>query len=295
MLGIPRAELKLWITPLVLVFLVGANCLVWFSWWRAERGETRVVFLNVGQGDAILIEGARGRQLLVDGGPGPALLRELGELLPFYDRSLDVVLLTHPDADHLGGLPGLLDRYEVETVLQTDARAETAVARAWYEGVTGRGLQVLPARRGLVVWLEAGLALRLLFPDRLVAGMETNDGSVVAELWHWPSADAAPIKFILTGDAPVKVERYLLSTGGGGLAANVLKAGHHGSRTSTSPEFVNAVGPDYAVISAGAKNRYGHPHPEVLETLTAAGVKIVETKNGRVEFRLGPNGLRLVD
>ncbi len=276
----------------LLVLLAGGNWLAWSA--ATSLGETRIVFLNVGQGDAIFVESATGRQLLVDGGPGPALLRELGEIMPFYDRALDLVLLTHPDADHLGGLPALLERYRVDTVLQTDARADTGPAREWFARAAERRLQILPARRGLLVWLAPDLVLRLLLPDRPVATMEANAGSAVAELIYQRSHDS-PIRILLTGDAPAAMERYLLTLEDGNLRADVLKAGHHGSKTSTAPELVAALAPDYAVISAGAKNRYGHPHPEVIATLEKAGVEILETKNGRVEFRLGPTGLRLVD
>ena len=234
-------------------------------------GILTVAFLDVGQGDAIYIEAPNGNQVLVDGGAGKQVLRALGEVMPFYDHSLDVVIATHPDADHIGGLPFVLDRFAVGAVLEPGVTAETGVYREFEELLAdGSPIRIL-ARRGMKLELDQGVSLDIFFPDQDPTGWETNTASIVAQLTYGEN------EFLLTGDSPIKIEQYLLGRDGEALQSDVLKAGHHGSRTSSASEYISAVHPQYAVISAGKDNRYGHPHQEVLDILNKVGAKILRT------------------
>jgi competence protein ComEC len=261
--------------------------LVWFAVWQeSPSGELTVAFLNIGQGDAIFVEAPNGNQLLIDGGPDRKVLEELARVMPFYDRSIDVVAATHYDADHVSGLVDVLERYAVSGFLATDAAAQTAVAGRLQTLVAERGINKLLAQRGGRLILDEGVVLQILFPDRSVKNMESNEGSVVAKLTF------GEIDFLLTGDAPAKIERYLLALEGKNLAAELLKVGHHGSRTSTAREFVAAVNAEEAVISAGANNRYGHPHAEVLQNLAAAGATVRQTSEGTIVYQTNGRELR---
>lgn len=260
---------------------------IYYCFREDRRGILKVAFLDIGQGDAIYIESPSGNQMLIDGGAGKAVLRELSKVMPFYDRSLDVVLATHADSDHVGGLPNVLGKYKVGLFLETGVPGESSAyqeleSRIMNYELSGKVKKVL-VRRGMVVDLGQGAILEILFPDRDPSGMETNTASIVARLVYGEN------EFLLTGDSPSAIEHYLISLDGahqGSLQSDVLKAGHHGSKTSTSPEFVSAVSPEYAIVSAGKDNRYGHPHQEVLDTLTNFGAKILRTDEiGRIVFK----------
>ncbi len=270
---------------LAVILLSGVIVLLFPQVLGGKKGDgvLEVHFLDVGQGDATFIEAPGGTQVLIDGGPGSAVLRELGDAVGFFDRDIDLLIATHPDMDHIGGLVDVLARYEIKTILITENENDTPVAEAFTDAVSKEGATVLYARRGQVFDLGAGDAgsttLMILFPDREVSGLESNTSSIVARL-SYGSTD-----FMLTGDSPIAIEEYLVSLYGTQLESEVLKAGHHGSRTSTAATFVAAVDPEYAVISAGKDNRYGHPHQEVVDILQGAGTMVKNTaEEGSVTF-----------
>ena len=237
----------------------------------AERGSggddrLRIHFLDVGQGDATFIEAPGGVQVLIDGGPNDAVLRELGREMSFFDRHIDLVVATHPDADHIGGLIDVLRRYQVDTILISGKEHDTPTAETFARAVENEGATVIRARAGQRFSLSASTTLEVLFPAGDTSEMESNTASVVLLLDHHD------IEALLTGDAPARIEEYLVEVYGTTLQSEILKVGHHGSDTSSSPEFLETVAPQYAVISAGRKNRYGHPHPEVLTRLSGTEV-----------------------
>lgn len=232
----------------------------------------RVVFFDVGQGDSIFIEAPNGVQMLIDGGNGTQVLRHLGRELGFFDRSLDYVLVTHMDADHVGGLVHVLDRYAVAQVVHTENRAENDLTRAFLSAVADERANTVHARAGQVVDLGDGVMVRVLFPDRDASGLGSNASSIIVQLVYGEH------EFLLTGDAPDAIEEYIVSRYDASLLhSDVLKVGHHGSRTSTDERFLATVNPTYGVISAGADNPYGHPHEVVVNRLENAGVIIKNT------------------
>jgi competence protein ComEC len=238
-----------------------------------------VTFLHVGQGDAILIETPDGVQALIDGGPDGTVLRELSRELPWGDRTLDLVIGTHPDKDHIGGLIDVLTRYTVASILTTENTGETSAASQFQKALTAETNIVHMARAGQVYTLGASTTLTILSPARNPSLLESNTASIVAKLSY------GDIDFMLTGDAPESIEDYISVTYGEVLQSEVLKLGHHGSKTSTGELFLAAVKPTYAVVSAGADNSYGHPHKEVMDRVTAAGITIKSTADGkRVKF-----------
>lgn len=229
-----------------------------------------VSFLDIGQGDATFIELPNGVQVLIDGGPDASILRELSSIMGFFDRSIDMVVATHPDKDHIGGLTAVLKRYEVGTILLTENESETPISETFKTLVQNEGAKLVYARTGMEFGMD-GAVLTVLFPDRDPADLESNTSSIVLKLNYGST------NFLMTGDSPQAIEKYLVSLYGGSLHSDVLKVGHHGSRTSTAEEFVAAVGPQYAIISSGKNNRYGHPHKEVLSLLGELGIKTENT------------------
>lgn len=257
-----------------IIILIGANFLVWLAVWHEwPVNRLTISFLDVGQGDAIFIESPTRRQVLIDGGPAGRLAAPLAKAMPWYDRSIDVVIATHPDADHIGGLPYVFERYKVEQFMEPGVKGDTGVAREVEFRVQKEGSRALLARRGQTIDLGGGAKLEILFPDRDVSAMETNDASIIAKLIYGSTT------VMLTGDAPEKIEKYLMGLSPVLLDADILKLGHHGSKTSSSEEFLRAVSPNLAVISAGLNNRYGHPHQEVVDRLNALQIKILRTED----------------
>jgi len=230
------------------------------------EGALCVSFLDIGQGDATFIESPEGVQVLIDGGPGSSVISKLAEVMNYFDRDIDMVIPTHPDADHISGLVDVFDRFDVGTVVMTENENDTAVFRALKERIETEDADVIYARRGQTYDLGGGATLEILFPETDASDMESNESSIVARLTYGDTS------FLFTGDSPKRVEEYLVLAEGEHLQSDVLKVGHHGSRTSTSDLFLAEVAPTYAIISAGKDNRYGHPHVEVTDLLFNYGV-----------------------
>lgn len=275
-------------------FLLGGLMLVtvfvWFIVWDLSANSTlKVYFLDVGQGDAIFIEAPNRNQVLIDGGRNKALIRQLSEVMPFYDRSIDLVIATHPDLDHIGGLPFVLDRFSVGGFMEPGVEVDTLVYRTMEKTLEEKGIPKIIARRGMRAVLDQEVFLDILFPDRDVSGLEPNDASIVAKLSYGETA------FMLTGDAPRKMELYLVSLDGNYLQSDVLKAGHHGSRTSSDLIFVGFVNPKYGIISAGRNNSYGHPYQEVLDVFDKLGVSVLSTADlGTIGFSSNGREVKLL-
>lgn len=236
-----------------------------------EREELKVIFFDVGQGAAVFIEAPNGNQMLVDGGPGSQILNKLGKAMPFFDREIDLVVLTHPDSDHINGLIDVLKKYEVGQVVDPCLADPSGGYQEWLRLVEEKEILRLCARVGQRIKLADGIVINVLYPFQSLESISftnTNDASIVLKIVYGESA------ILLTGDAEKKTE-YQLVHSDINLQSQVFQVGHHGSKTSTTEEFVTAVQPEIAVIQVGKNNRYGHPHQEVLDRL--AGIKIFRT------------------
>lgn len=258
-----------------------------FAIWSAvsilmQPAQLTVAFLDVGQGDAIFIESPTRRQILIDGGRDRAVLRELGAVMPWWDRSIDMLIATHPDADHVGGLFDVLARYAVATIVQSDVQNDTPQTESLLAAVARErdtGAVEVEARRGQYFDIGGGAYIEILFPDRSVVGLETNTASIVARVVYGGTS------FLLSGDSPKSIEEYLVLLDGKRLKADVLKAGHHGSDTSSSALFVGYTAPEWAVFSRGCENTYGHPHQEVVNLMARFKIPTKDTCiDGRVVF-----------
>jgi len=244
-----------------------------------EAKPLEVVFLDVGQGDSILIQKGT-RQILIDGGPsGKTELAKLGKYLPYFDREIEVVIATHPDRDHIAGLVDAARNYKIGKVLATGAEKDTAVFKEWKDTVGYNKIEMLEAKRGDEI--NFGEAkLKIVFPGLSVdpvAG-DANNESVVARLNY------AENSFLFTGDIEAPAEKEILA-GGEKVNADFLKVAHHGSKYSSSDEFLDAVSPKEAIVSVSATNSYGHPHEETLNKLNSRGINILRTdEKGDIMF-----------
>ncbi|HDO23803.1 MAG TPA: MBL fold metallo-hydrolase [bacterium] len=275
-------------------YFVGLLFLITIFVWYAVCAETRsgltVAFLDVGQGDAIFIESPNGNQLLLDAGPNDKVLRELSKIMPFYDRSIDMIIESHPDKDHIGGFVEVLRRYNVDLAMEPGVHSKSAVYRELNNLIAEKGIKKILARRGMRVDFGDGVYLNILFPDRDVSNVDTNTASIVAKLVYGKTS------FLLTGDSPKAIENYLVSVDGESLKSDVLKVGHHGSKTSASELFFGYVSPRYAIISAGAGNRYGHPHKETIDLLDQFEIPILSTINlGTIKIKSDGKGIMIAN
>jgi competence protein ComEC len=252
--------------------------------FKGPDGKLHVYFFDVGQGDSILIVTPNGRQVLIDGGPEvESATRALAGPLSPWDRGLDLVALTHLDADHSRGLLEALDRYRVAAVLVGTEDPASPLYPQWRETLERQQLQVFQVSAGYRVALDEGVVLEVLHPSPSSfpgSVYDRNNDSLVLRLVY------GDLSFLLTGDIEAEAERYLAQTSSS-LASSVLKAAHHGSKTSTTAEFLQRANPALAVISAGADNPFGHPHPDVVARLEQAVGKdrVYQTAlQGDIEF-----------
>lgn len=226
-------------------------------------------FIDVGQGDSTLVQSG-GESYLVDAGrpeEGPEVvdfLRSRGV------EELDGVVATHPDADHIGGMPEVLEAFPVEEVYVSGSSSGTSTQAAFRSGVEGAGAETIEVSSGdEMTW--GGSEVTVLSPPAGGFG-ESNEDSIVTLIEHGPEE----ARVLLTGDAAAEAEEYMVRAPETGPVA-VLKVGHHGSNTSTSPPFVNGFQPHVGVVSAGEENDYGHPAPEVMSRLDRAGTETFRT------------------
>ncbi len=240
----------------------------WAASTRLPPEAVVVRFLDIGQGDAVLVETGSGHRMLIDGGPSPSrVLGHLGRWVPAWDPSLDLVVLTHPQRDHLTGLVAVIDRYSVALALETEETSDSMEYREWERLLAERGVQRARVGAGTRVRLGPAevVVLHPRTPPERGSGWEPNDASLVLRL------AAHGTRVLLTGDVEAYGEEALLRASDL-LASHVLKVPHHGSKSSSSPALLSAVTPQAAIISVGAGNSFGHPAPAVLDRLGTAPV-----------------------
>lgn len=249
------------------------NILAWIAVSEIARAKTlEVIFFDIGQGDAAFIETPKGHQILIDGGPGSQILEKLGKQMPFYDRSIDLIILTHPEKDHMSGLIEVLKRYKVDCILWTGIKREAPELEEWLRLIEEKGIKTEIAVSGQKIKM-GNVEFDILSPFENLSGeavKNVNDTSIVLKMLFGNDS------FLFTGDISVVVEAALLKEGAD-IDSDVLKVSHHGSKNSNLESFIWEVSPEISVISSAKNNSYGHPHLEVLEVLSKFGIKILRT------------------
>jgi len=262
-------------TKKLLLFISGllVICIVLF-WlvWQQESKNLEVIFFDIGQGDSIFIKTPSHHTILIDGGPDSSVLAKVGRALPFYDHTIDVMILTHAHSDHVVGLVDVLKRYEVGLVLYTNVDHTSPDFIEWRDLIEENNINYKIAIAGQE-YKFGQASLEILYPFEYVGDKEfkdLNDSSIIVRLEYQDTS------FLLTGDASVVVEEELLEFyKEEDLASDVLKVGHHGSKYSSLLEFLRAVDPLLAVIQSGEGNRFGHPHRLVLKRLGGLGIEVL--------------------
>ncbi|MDO8668880.1 MAG: ComEC/Rec2 family competence protein [Candidatus Buchananbacteria bacterium] len=244
-----------------------------------QAGALAVYFLDVGQGDATLIRTPSGDDIIIDGGPNNVLIKKLGVYLPFYDKTIETIILTHPDNDHVAGLVEVLRRYKVEKILMTRVLSDSPSYQSFLDEVEINNIEVEVIASEETVDFGDGVFFNILYPIESFAGKtveSTNNTSITGQLVY------ASTSVMLTGD--LEVEESLVARGLN-LKSDIYHVGHHGSNNANDLKFVSAVNPKYAVISVGADNHYGHPQYRTLKNLESVGAEIFRTdKSGDLIF-----------
>ncbi|MFH1286769.1 MAG: MBL fold metallo-hydrolase [Candidatus Magasanikbacteria bacterium] len=264
---------------------------------KIESGAVEVTFLDIGQGDATFIEFSDGQQMLIDCSEDARVIEALGRVMEFYDKSIDYLVVTHPDSDHYGGCIDVMKRFDVGHIIYTGFQKDTDIHHTFLTTVEeevslGAEYTQLDAEG---IWKIASSSVHFLYPDHDVVSdavvpgftkIDSNDTSIVMKITHG-SKD-----MLLMGDASEDLESYLMSTYSDQLDAGVLKVGHHGSGSSSHEEFLDFVSPNIAAISAGRNNQYGHPSLRVLKRLERVGAKVLRTdKIGDILIEMNTNDI----
>lgn len=258
---------------LIFIFLLLFSVIfIFYLDWQSSRSNLTFAMFDVGQGEALFIESPSGVQILIDAGPPRKILSKLSQVMSPFDRYIDAIIITNPDQDHIGGFLDILKIYKVGKVFESGTVNNSKTYQNLIKEIENKKIPRFLLRKGMKLHLGSDVVLDILFPDRDVSAWTTNDGSIVAKLTYGNT------KIMLTGDATLKTEKIILS--GDSLVelqSTILKVGHHGSITSTSNSFLKVISPSYAFISNGKNNKYGHPHKEVLNSLSLFGVEIFRT------------------
>lgn len=271
---------------ILLLFSIPCCLIIISAYYLYASGQpARLLVLNVGQGDAILLDWPKySLQILIDGGPGRNVLPELGETLPFYDRKIEMIILTHAHQDHIEGLINILDRYNVALVINNSIPSEKdgALAKIFWQKIADKKIPVAIAKKGLQFNFEDTnfRFITPLFDYSRYPIANLNNASVVLKMNR-------PRNVLFTGDAQAELEKVLLDKEKENLPSEILKIGHHGSRFSSANEFLDTVQARKALISVGKNNLYRHPAWSTLEKLEKRNIKIYRTDmDGRIELDL---------
>lgn len=270
---------------LVVIILLG---LVWFL--GQKNNILEFIALDVGQGDAILIKTPYEQNILIDGGPDNSVIYRLGKNLPFYDRTIDLMVLTHPDPDHLTGLIEVLKRFKVKKVLLNSFSDSDPNCLIWQKLIKEKGIEQQIGQAGQVINFGQDLEIKILYPEESYFNRDIDDFNVASLILKLVYKNTS---FLLMGDAPKEAEERLILKGVD-LKVDVLKVGHHGSKNSSGLDFVKMVSPKYAIISVGLNNRFGHPTRRVLKTLKEFNVEILRTDEmGDIIFKSDGHSLSI--
>lgn len=264
-----------------LIFILIIACLVFLAIFYKDPAirPLKIIMLDVGQGDSIYIETPNGTNMLIDAGKDRTVMQELSSVI--NKNSLDIIEISNPDLDHMGGFPFVMERYEIKKIISSGTNHDSVAAFNKIEELAKeKKINIEKPKQGTVYVLdkENNITYTILWPEGNTRNWDSNPGSMIGLIQYEDK------KILMTGDAPKEVEDQIVAKYKNSLQnIDILKVGHHGSKTSTGENLVNIARPDYAIISAGLNNRYGHPHKIVIENLQKVAAKILITsENGRI-------------
>lgn len=258
---------------ILLILGIAAALVAVPAFWPAFQAtdNLEVDFLDVEQGDSILIKTSYGQNILIDGGPDNSVIRKLSEELPWWDRQIDLMILTHPHSDHIAGLIDVIKRYKVNKILYTGTIHTSSEYFKWLELIKSKKIPLILVNAPQAIKIGQDSELSVIYPRKNLAGKTVdnlNNGSIVAKLRYGET------NFLFTGDMENEAEKELM---GVDLRADVLKVAHHGSDDSSGQEFLKKVIPKIAVIQVGADNEFGHPSRRIIKRLERINARILRT------------------
>lgn len=257
----------------ILLGFVGIGCiLLTREILLRPDGKTTVIFFDVGQGDSALVTFSNGTRLLIDGGPDWSTLEQLGSVLPFFDRRIDMIALSHPNADHMMSLPEVLRRYHVRTLFTAGTTFSSGRYQATLSGAVAAHTDIITLHAGDSLMVGSGTIQTLWPPKERPPRMSKNENNDSLTLL----VEERGKRILFTGDMESIVEKTLVEAKTN-LHANILKVPHHGSKSSSSTGFLLAVHPSLAIISVATENSYGHPSSAVIQRLKSLGATIRQT------------------
>jgi len=249
--------------------LFGALCAIIAAVYLTQNlpdGKLHIYFLDIGQGDSIFIQTPNKKYILMDGGPSPKATKLIGGIMGNLNRRIDLIILSHPHADHYSGLIDVIEKYEVGTIILPNTPSSEPLYNSFLNEIFKRKIKTIFMPENMDINFGGGVYIDNIFSPKTIS-KNTNESSSIIRILY------GKFSLILTGDAPIEEEYEVLKTNAD-LRADVLKVGHHGSKTSTSEEFLNEIAPSIAVIQSGVKNKFGHPHKETLDRLTKRKIQI---------------------
>ena len=273
-----------WRSVVVSVLLLILVSAIYLSESLKPTETFRVTFFDVGQGDAALYQTPKNLKILIDGGVDNKIINHLGKHLNLLDNEIDMVVATHDDADHIFGLVKVLEKYKVKALFVSLPYSKNEIMQKIIEVANKRNVRIITIDKSAIVNTEDGVIIKFLFPTINLDGVDDgNNASVVTQVIY--KGSIGDVKILSTGDLGIGGEKYLVSVYGDDLKSNILKLGHHGSDTSTSPEFLQKVKPEVAIVSAGRNNKFGHPHQSVIDLLSKFNIEVRQTNlEGNIYF-----------
>ncbi len=257
----------------IFILLIGFG----FLYYNYHEKRFEVIFFDVGQGDSALINLPGNNEILIDGGPDKSVIYKLGKYLPVYNTDIELMILTHPHSDHVSGLISVLNRYKVKKVMYTGVKYDSSIYNEFIKRLQDKGIEIIKPQDFTEIRLDDNNILDIIYPFIGLEGQEfdnQNDSSIVVRL------DTLDKDFLFMGDIEVNMEEYILTNiDKDKLKSNVLKAGHHGSSTSSGEIFLETIKPQNVVISVG-ENRFGHPSLRVIRRLERMVSQVLRTDEG---------------
>lgn len=264
-----------------LVILFGF-VLFYFCFLEIPDNKLHVYFFDVGQGDGVFIKTPQNHQILIDGGPNSSILEQMGNVLPFFDKTIDLIVLTHPHSDHIIGAIEILKKYHVQNILFTGVNVKDDNYNEFLKEILTQNINVYIAEKNSD-FLFGDVMFDVVYPLKTIAFDEyanLNNSSIGIRVIYKNKT------IFLTGDMESADEKKLIYDNKNLGAVEILKAGHHGSKTSSSKEFLAIIKPKIAVICVGTNNKFKHPNIETLDNLKLSGVKktLRTDEEGALEF-----------
>jgi len=279
------------IVRVLIVFLfINFVLLIYFSSYHQSQDRLKVIFFDIGQGDTILIKTPQNKNILIDGGPDKGIIYKIDHYLPLNNRQIDLMISTHPDPDHLTGLVEVLSRLKVKKIITNGVKDNSPIYLLFEKLIKEKELTPLVIKKPLRIDLGGGLSLDFFWPREDLVNKVLGDNNQFSLVFKMVFKKTS---FLFTGDADEKAEEEIISLEEN-LKVDVLKVAHHGSKYSSSLDFLRKVKPQYAVISSGKNNKFGHPNLRVLKNLETVGAKVFRTDElGDIIFETDGNNLFL--